>query len=43
MTYWLAKTDYDFGFNEWYFKRHADLNRFLEFIPHITWGEAYQV
>ena len=41
MTSWLVKTDYDFGFNEWYFQQQADQNRFLEFAPQINWGEHY--
>ena len=42
LTYWLAKTGYDFGFNEWYFARQADRDRFLEFVPSITLGENYE-
>jgi hypothetical protein len=38
----LAKTDYDFGFNEWYFKQKEDLDRFIEFVPQINWGERWQ-
>jgi hypothetical protein len=41
LTFWLAKTDYNFGFNEWCFARLADRDRFLEFIPQINWGESY--
>jgi len=38
---WLAKTDYDFGYNEWYFASAADRADFLEFVPGINWGEHY--
>jgi hypothetical protein len=41
MTYWHEKTDYDFEFNEWYFAREADRDRFLEFVPDLNWGEHY--
>ena len=41
MTHWYVKTDYDFGFNEWYFIREADRDRFLEFVPHVNWGEKF--
>lgn len=40
-THWLAKTDYDFGFNVWCFAHIADHHRFLEWIPSIHWGEHY--
>lgn len=42
LTHWLAKTDYDFGFNTWCFANQADQKRFLKFVPHITWGETYE-
>src|SRR6266498_3199555 len=29
MWHWLAKTDYDFGFCEWYFAEQADREAFL--------------
>jgi hypothetical protein len=41
-THWLAKTNYDFGFNEWLFVEQADSDKFLEFVPEITWGENYE-
>jgi hypothetical protein len=40
-TYWLAKVDYDFGFNEWLFIEEADRDKFLAFVPAITWGEKF--
>lgn len=39
--HWLTKTDYNFGFSEWYFAQQADRDRFLEFVPLINWGENY--
>jgi len=41
LTHWLVKTDYDFGFTEWYFVHLADRDRFLEFVPLINWGEGW--
>jgi hypothetical protein len=41
MTHWLAKTDYDFGFNEWYFVERYHYNRFLAFLPELNWGEKF--
>lgn len=38
---WWVKTDYDFGFAEWYFITEPDRNRFLQFEPGIHWGEKY--
>lgn len=38
---WLAKTSYDFGYNEWYFALKEDHQRFIEFIPQIHWGEGW--
>jgi len=41
ITHWYCKTDYNFGFHEWYFASEADRDRFLEFVPHLNWGEHY--
>ena len=41
VTHWLAKTDYDFGFNEWYFAQQVDQEQFVAFIPQINWGERF--
>lgn len=38
---WFVKTDYNFGFNEWYFSIPSDRDRFLEFVPSINWGENF--
>ena len=39
--HWLVKTDYDFGFCEWYFSTSSDRDRFHEFAPTINWGENF--
>ena len=41
MTHWFVKTDYNFGFNEWYFVDQARHDLFLAFVPKINWGENY--
>ncbi|QDT94825.1 hypothetical protein [Gimesia aquarii] len=38
---WFVKTDYDFGFNEWYFSNASERDLFLEFVPCINWGENF--
>jgi hypothetical protein len=40
-TRWLVKTNYNFGYNEWYFQTAADRDEFLRFVPQINWGERY--
>lgn len=40
-THWFVKTNYDFGFNEWYFAEKLQCDRFCENIPQINWGEHY--
>ena len=42
-SHWFVKTDYDFGFNEWYFVEANDWQRFLANVEHINWGEHYPV
>ena len=39
--YWFVKTDYDFGFNEWYFADQSHYDLFLKYVPKINWGESY--
>ena len=39
--HWFLKTDYDFGFNEWYFARQADYDLFLQNVANFNWGERY--
>lgn len=38
---WYEKTDYNFGFNEWYFSMHTQYEKFQAFIPMINWGERF--
>ncbi|QDT48009.1 hypothetical protein Pan258_20490 [Symmachiella dynata] len=40
---WFVKTDYDFGFNEWYFSTSTVRDLFLEFVPSINWGENFPI
>ena len=40
-SHWHVKTEYDFGFNEWYFEKESDFDRFCENIANINWGEKY--
>jgi len=40
-SYWFAKTDYDFGFNEWYFSEKTDRDLLLANLPEMNWGEHY--
>jgi hypothetical protein len=40
-SHWFAKTDYNFGFNEWYFAHQRDRDLFLESVSEIDWGEKY--
>lgn len=39
---WLLKVDYDYGYNEWYFRDDKCLERFIKFIPDISWGENHE-
>jgi hypothetical protein len=41
--HWLVKTDYDFGFCEWFFSSSVDKDRFLAFAPTINWGENFPI
>ena len=40
-SHWFVKTDYDFGFNEWYFEESTDCKRFLANVENFNWGEHY--
>jgi hypothetical protein len=40
-SHWFIKTDYDFGFNEWYFAASADRDLFLANVGQFNWGEHY--
>ena len=39
--HWFVKTDYNFGFNEWYFANESDYKIFAQNIPGFNWGEHY--
>ncbi len=41
MWYWLAKSDHNFGFCEWYFASQAERDGFLASVEKINWGEKY--
>jgi len=41
MFHWFVKTDYDFGFNEWYFAENAHRHRFVANLHNINWGENF--
>lgn len=40
-SHWFAKTDYNFGFNEWYFAESAAREQFLTSVSEINWGENF--
>jgi len=40
-SHWITKTDYDFGFNEWYFAEGADRDAFVANVDNINWGENF--
>jgi hypothetical protein len=40
-SHWFVKTDYDFGFNEWYFSERADRDLFVASVDKINWGENF--
>jgi hypothetical protein len=40
-SHWFVKTDYNFGFNEWYFSQRADQDLFLAIVDNINGGEHY--
>jgi hypothetical protein len=39
--HWFVKTDYNYGFNEWYFSEAADRDFFVASVDQINWGEHY--
>ena len=41
MWYWLAKTDYNFGFCERHFSELTERDCFLASVDKISWGEKY--
>ena len=40
-SYWHVKTDYDFGYCEFYFAELKSQDQFLEQLPEINWGEKW--
>ena len=42
-THWFVKTEYDFGFNEWYFSDRSHFDLFLAFVSEINWGEDFPI
>ncbi len=38
---WFEKTEYNFGFCEWYFGAAKHAQALLEFVPCLDWGENY--
>ena len=40
-SYWFGKTDYDFGYNEFYFSAREDCDYFIAHLSEINWGEHY--
>lgn len=38
---WFGKTDYDYGFGEYYFAQDTDRAKFVEAFPAFTWDEAW--
>jgi len=40
-SHWFVKTEYNFGFNEWYFAECVARDRFLAHVEALNWGEHY--
>lgn len=40
-AYWLGKTGYDYGDEEFYFKNEADRDAFVKAVPTISFGDRY--
>lgn len=40
-SHWYAKTEYNFGYCEFYFSDPRDHEAFVESLPEFTWGEGY--
>lgn len=40
-SHWFVKTDYDFGYNEFYFVEREDRDLLLAHLSDIHWGEHY--
>ena len=39
--YWFTKTEYNYGFNEWYFMNLRDFDNFTNHVHEFNWGEHY--
>jgi hypothetical protein len=42
-SHFLVKTEYNYGFCEWYFSNPADQQSFLDQVPTFHWGEKFPV
>ena len=40
-SYWFVKTNYNFGYNEFYFSKKVDFDYFIAHLSEINWGEHY--
>lgn len=40
-SHFFVKTEYDFGFNEWYFAENKDRDLFVANVYNINWGENF--
>jgi hypothetical protein len=40
-THWFGKTEYDHGFGEFCFCNEDHKAKFLEYVPHVDWGENF--
>lgn len=40
-SHFFVKTNYDFGFNEWYFAESSDCDSFSANVDKINWGEHF--
>ncbi|MDB5345327.1 MAG: hypothetical protein JWP89_3704 [Schlesneria sp.] len=38
---WHTKTEYNYGYCEWFFSSDPQHAQFLEFVPTINWGENF--
>jgi hypothetical protein len=41
-SHFFVKTEYDFGFNEWYFAERVDRDLFNANVDKINWGERFK-
>lgn len=38
---WHTKTEYNYGYCEWFFSNDTQHAQFLKFVPSINWGEHF--